>query len=111
MTKSFVTIIVLIKEGYAPSVIKKHIEDILDSKKSFVELFIVYSDSSVNKFIKELNIDLPMTVVKDIENLPAFCNLGLGNEKYLIMDNAINKITAKTYTQAFIGRRSNIVFR
>jgi len=111
MNKNFVTFIVLVKEDYVLTVIRKCIEDIIDSNNSFVELFLVYSDESVNKFIKELNIDLPTTVVKNSENLPNFCSLGLGNRKFLINGDAIKEVTEDNHTQVFIGRRSNIVFK
>ena len=111
MNKNFVTIIILIKEDYVISVIRKFIDEILKANNSFVELFVIYHNDIVNRFIDDLNIDLPMTVIKNHESLTDFYSLGLGDIKYLIDNNIINEIISENSHQVFIGRLGNIIFK
>jgi hypothetical protein len=111
MNKNFVTIIILVKEDYNIDMIRKFIIGINKANTSFVELFVIYTSDIVNKFIHDLNIDLPMTVIKNYKDLPDFYNLGLGNTKYLIDNNTTSEITRKNNHQVFVGRRANIIFK
>ena len=111
MNKNFVTIIVVVKEDYDISKTRKFINEICEVNKSFVELFVIYTSEIVNRFIDDINIDLPMTVIKNHEDLPDFYNLGLGNTKYLIDNNTISEITRQNNGQVFVGRRANIIFK
>lgn len=110
MNKNYVTIFVLVKEDYDISLTRKFISEISDANETFVELIIIYSSYIVNRFIEELNIDLPMTVIKNHEDLPDFYNLGLGDTKYLIDGNVMSEIAGKSSYHFFIGRRANIIF-
>jgi len=111
MNKNFVTIIVVVKEDYDISKTRKFINEISEVNKSFVELFVIYTSEIVNRFIDDINIDLPMTVIKNHEDLPDIYNLGLGNTKYLIDNNTISEITRQNNRQVFVGRRANIIFK
>lgn len=110
MNENFVTIFVLVKEDYDINTIRTYINEISRANTKFVELFVIYTDIIVNRFINELNIDLPMTVVKNHDHLPDFYNLGLGDTKYLIHSHSVSEITRKNTHQMFIGRRANIIF-
>ena len=110
MNKNYVTIFVLVKENYDISLTRKFISEISDTNETFVELIIIYSSYIVNRFIEDLNIDLPMTVIKNHEDLPDYYNLGLGDTKYLIDGNVMSEIAGKSSYHFFIGRRANIIF-
>ena len=110
MNKKFVTIFVLVKEDFDINMTRTFINEISKETTTFVELLVVYTNNIVNRFIDELNVDLPMTIIKNHDDLPDLYNLGLGDTKYLIDSNSISEITRKNNHHFFIGRRANIIF-
>ena len=77
-----------------------------------LELIIIYGEKNndINKLLNELNVDIPITIIKNDTNLPSLVNIGLGNIKFLIDDVSITQLTDEFDHTIFIGRRANIYF-
>ena len=92
--------------------IKFNLNNKLEKYNKNLELIIIYGkkNNDINKLLNELNVDIPITIIKSDANLPDLVNIGVGNIKFLIDDVSITQLTDKFNTTIFIGRRANIFF-
>ena len=92
--------------------IKFNLNNKLEKYNKNIELIIIYGEKNndINKLLNELNVDIPITIIKSDANLPDLVNIGVGNIKFLIDDVSITQLTDKFNTTIFIGRRANIFF-